>query len=379
MPANVRPSLAEPRVAAVVNGVEVSTLVDTGAGTNFISMSFARRMSLKIDRSSHSQVELPNRTTSRIVGTVLMPFQFKGESETYELQFQVLARSLYDVVIGGQFLKHTETLTRHMARRVQTFYRKMTSALRVNFVGSQGFVGGRLDGRPVSAMPDTGSDVTLISAEYARQRGFTINKGLQHRKLLQFMDGSTAYTSGVVQSLDWEYHATHSEKFNGDFYVLDGLNCDVLLGFDFVQHTGCFERYLDCHFEIEQDDECWQFNGIKEKMLDSQLAQLRRQEAQALHEYEKAQLQVERLPEDQQEQILGPLRQRYQELMHKNRHIRRSIRNLPATHPADGTNTSNTQPQNSAGGSSSGSGSAGRSSNGSSGSGSGRGIGSGMG
>jgi hypothetical protein len=58
---------------------------------------------------------------------------------------------------------------------------------------------GWANGQSIHALPDTGSDLYLMSLQYARERGYRINTDPKLRKSLEFVDGSTGETSGRVE------------------------------------------------------------------------------------------------------------------------------------------------------------------------------------
>jgi predicted aspartyl protease len=231
---------SEPFVKAHLNEREISAFPDTGAAANFISLQYAEAHGLKIDRISSNLVKLGNGSTVSTLGTTTSLFAFAGEKATHTLLFHVLRTSLYDVVLGSPFLKATETLTRY-AHRIGRRCREALSH-HVCALGASQRVSGRLNGVHMDATPDTGSDVSLMSASLAARHKLKVNTDKQHRVLLEFADGSTATATGLVENLEWRYGDT-GDPYRMDVYVLPQLSVDLLLGYDFLHDTNAFVAY----------------------------------------------------------------------------------------------------------------------------------------
>ncbi|KAK1475123.1 hypothetical protein CCUS01_16944 [Colletotrichum cuscutae] len=85
----------------------------------------------------------------------------------------------------------------------------------------------------LSALPDTGSDVMVMSKAYAISRGFNIDRNLQKFLDLELADGSEAFTCGLVRGVDWTFAASR-QSVKCDFYVLEDLCTNVVLTNDFL-------------------------------------------------------------------------------------------------------------------------------------------------
>jgi predicted aspartyl protease len=241
-----------------LNDTEISAFPDTGAAANFMSLHYANNHGLKLDRASSSHVRLGNGSTVSTVGTTTSVFSFAGEKAAHTLTFNVLRTSVHDVVLGSPFLKATETLTRY-AHRIGRRFRDALSH-RVCALGTHQLVHGRLNGVEMDAVPDTGAEVSLMSASFAAQRGFEINTDVQYCVLLEFADGSTANATGLVKDLKWKYGASEA-PCRIDVYVLPELSVDLLLGDDFLVKTDAF---------VAHEDQFW--SGDEVKMQDVHVA-----------------------------------------------------------------------------------------------------------
>ncbi|KAK5681878.1 hypothetical protein LTS10_006411 [Elasticomyces elasticus] len=215
----------EPRISGQLGHVEVSCLADRGAGRNIISRA--------------------------------------NEREVYDLEFYVMPNCVQDIILGSPFLRLTQTFER-FAHRI---HRRLRQCLpnRMQYMGSAERVLGTLNGSLVDALPDTGSDVMLISEAYARQRGFSVDRNPIYHVPLQLGDGSFDRTSGIVKDATWAYGVAEDEVSLCDFYVLENLSCDVLLSYDFLDSTEAFTRQSSW-FQYDQDDveadDRWTLNTI---------------------------------------------------------------------------------------------------------------------
>ena len=234
-----------------LNGAQVTAFPDTGAEKNVISLDFAVRNKINIQRDSQLEFQLPTGKVSRSVGTAYLPWRFSHESKVFNILFSVLPKCTHDVIIGGNFLKFTQTLTK-FARRIKTKLLPFPPRLGVKLLGSQKQrVRGSLDGEHVVAVPDTGSDVMLVSTAYAKQRGFRIFGQNDCRSELEFADGSRAFTRGLVKDIDWSFDDSDT-SYQCDFHVLDNLSVDVVLSNDFLFNVNAFSGYDSSFFD--EDD-----------------------------------------------------------------------------------------------------------------------------
>lgn len=234
-----------------LNGAQVKAFPDTAAEKNVISLDFAVRNKLDVRRDSRLKFRLPTGKVARSVGTAYLPWQFAGELEVFKISFSVLPKCTHDVIIGGKFLKFTQTLTK-FAHRIKTELLPFPPRPGVKLLGSQRQrVWGSLDGERAVAIPDTGSDVMLVSTAYAKQRGFRIFRQNDCRSELEFANGSRAVTRGLVKDVDWSF-GDFNTSYQCDFHVLDNLSVDVVLSNDFLFGVNAFQDYDSSFFD--EDD-----------------------------------------------------------------------------------------------------------------------------
>ena len=234
-----------------LNGAQVAAFPDTGAEKNVISLDFAVRNKINIRRDSQLEFQLPTGKFSRSVGTAYLPWRFANEPRVFNILFSVLPECIHDVIIGRKSLNFTQTLTK-FAHRIKTKLLPFRPRLGVRLLGSQRQrVRGSLDGERVAAVPDTGSDVMLVSTAYAKQRGFKISGQKDCRSELEFADGSRAFTRGLVKDVDWSFDDSNA-SYQCDFHVLDNLSVDVVLSNDFLFGVKAFQKYDSSFFD--EDD-----------------------------------------------------------------------------------------------------------------------------
>ena len=136
--------------------------------------------------------------------------------------------------------------------RIKTKSLPFRPRLGVKLLGSQRQrVRGSLDGERAVAVPDTGSDLMLVSTAYAMQRGFKISGQKDYRLELEFVDGSRAFTRGLVKDVDWSFDDSDT-SYPCDFLVLDNLSVDVVLSKNFLLGVSAFSVYNSSFFD--EDD-----------------------------------------------------------------------------------------------------------------------------
>lgn len=232
-------------IKCTLNGHRTSSFPDTGACANFISRSYVDQHKVAIDTGSARKFKNGIGRTIKSLGTVILPFSFKGETSSHELEFHVIPKSVHDVVLGESFLRLTETFSRFKDRVIRKV--RHTLSRRLLYLGSpQQRIAGYLNEVAVGALGDTGSDILALSTSYAKRRSFVVNRSKEYRVLVAFADGSTAKTRGIVRNVAWRFGSSPSDVYHRDFYVLDDLECDVILDYDFLYNTDAFHHYKDC-------------------------------------------------------------------------------------------------------------------------------------
>jgi hypothetical protein len=111
---------------------------------------------------------------------------------------------------------------------------------------------GSIKGCTAVALPDTGSDVMLMSKQYAEKHRLIlwVSTDSADRTCLEFADGSLANTYGMVFDVRWRFgKKVDSTSRFCDFHIMDGLPYDVILSNDFLFESKAFSQFKDCFFE----------------------------------------------------------------------------------------------------------------------------------
>lgn len=123
-------------------------------------------------------------------------------------------------------------------------------SLQVNFVGrSRKSLICRLDTYVSLATADTGSDIDLISGDYARRRGFPIDEAFHD---IMLADGTVEQTCGLIRSSftvglvdDVRGFMPKSQTISLDCFVLTNLSSDVLIGQDTIEELNIFANHSE--------------------------------------------------------------------------------------------------------------------------------------
>lgn len=229
-----------------INGKSLDAVADSGASFSVISQELAGTLGLHTDMASAVSVCLPSGRMIRTLGKTAGVFRFSGEEESYTLLCIVLEKCAHPLVLGSQFLRATHTLTKYTNRVKNVF----SNILGLNFMGvleaEQHLLHGYLNGQSVDVVPDTGSDIMAMSLQFALQLDLTIYVGHQNRTTVQFIDGSEAWTIGMVRGVKWDFldswrYALDREEY--EFHVIQHLPVDVIVNNDFIQKFKVFKRH----------------------------------------------------------------------------------------------------------------------------------------
>lgn len=231
---------------------QIEACPDTGADLCLISPSMVSTLGLDVAPGTERTIHLANKKPVQSPGMAQVPWTFSGERTAHMLDCWVLPGCVHDLVLGNQFLKATQTLTRFTSR-IKSKSIALPQRLRLRLLGEekQRLVG-YLDGHLTTALPDTGSDAMLISGAYAQKIGLAINTGCENWLEVEFADGSTAWTSGVARDVAWE---VGGRTVRCDFHVLDDLCVDVVLSKDYLFDMNVFSEHSDCFFDTGSEEE----------------------------------------------------------------------------------------------------------------------------
>ncbi|KAF2269357.1 hypothetical protein CC78DRAFT_453198 [Lojkania enalia] len=218
---------------------------DTGSEENIISADLVAALRLPIHLESKQQFVLASGKVVQAIGQVTAPCGFGVDTSPLptllRCVFHVFVKLATPIIMGMAFLEETETMTKHRHRLVRV-PRPAIQALQVYSLGRpRKNLVCYIDGKQALAVPDSGSDIDLMTPRFAIENGLQISHG---EEMLEFADGTVAVTSGSVQVElavnNFESSITRIPAVN--FYLLDNFIHDVLIGADSVEELEVFTK-----------------------------------------------------------------------------------------------------------------------------------------
>lgn len=265
------------RLPVVVAGTRTEAIPDTGAMVNAITEDFLNQLKAEVHPETGREdnvVQIGNDTSASALHQVspslglLDDRGFAGEEQPWSFHvFRKLAAGV-TLIIGRPFLNVNEIMTSrsHLLREV---HHKMPSPPRCMSMGPVTRSGLRMrvyiNTKPVMALPDTGSEVDLISRPCVNRLGLDIIPlGAGDTRMIEFADGTIVGLSGkaavqfdthkapkrgIRQSLThWNGAQARSQDSNSydhivTFYVLDNLSNDVTLSQQLLFALDAFNQH----------------------------------------------------------------------------------------------------------------------------------------
>lgn len=231
--------------------MEVNAHVDTGSSFNAISQALANTLGLKVTPGTDGDLTLPSGKRIYSPGEVYGTFTFSGDGKAYPLTCVVLKKTVHSLVLGSRFLRMTQTMKLYATRLKKTFSKLMSIKL---LGGQQDMLSGYLNGKGCSVIPDTGSDIMVMSSAYARKLKLKIDKRKRHKRRVQFLDGSRGATIGVVKDVEWKFRRGDA-PIKCDFHVMDNLPVNVIVSNAFLDQFNVFSDYEDLITEQEPEED----------------------------------------------------------------------------------------------------------------------------
>ena len=226
---------------------------DTGSDENIISRELAERLRLRIlplVGKEHKEFSLANGSIVRPLAKTSVRCSLgtgNAADMVTECIMYIFESLVVDAIMGATFLNKTKVFAKHRHRLLEQTV-LTTHALRVNSVGTpkQDLVC-RIDSFVGCAHADTGSDLDLISTRFAYARGFDV---LTHLNKLEFADGSIGYTVGRIKTSfavgimeAGKGFVPRGEILDLEFYVLDNLRSDILVGRDTIEELDVYNKH----------------------------------------------------------------------------------------------------------------------------------------
>lgn len=242
---------------------------------------------MEVQDPAPSTFVLANGRTVSCIGQVHLRCAFKQgspASSILDCVFYVFQTLAVPMIMGVEFLHATETLTKHRDRLIEELVPSSRS-LRVCTVGRpKRNVVCQIGEYVGCATADTGSDLDLISPDFATSRSFNVEESCVE---LEFADGSRGYTIGVIKTvfsigrvIDEEGFVRRSKEMALELFILENLNADILVGVDTIQDLQAFSRHEDCFIPAmpclgESDLNVIRYVGAVERGLSRALARLK--------------------------------------------------------------------------------------------------------
>lgn len=248
-----------------INGLTENAVADTGAQENVISESLAKRLKLKVHKAGGEAHQFMNAVGKRMtaIGYAQVPCTFQDQSQqSVTSRFWVFPKLIVPLVVGRNFLESTETLTR-FKHRLQNLVISAGISLRVLHMELPRWrLNCTIDSLPTLANPDSGSDLDLMSLSFVQQNGFNMKQVQRGKGYIQFADGTIQRLKGVV-SVPFSIGHGRDGHHNHEFYVLDGLTSEVLLGNNTLTELDAFDTYGHEFVDLEEYDEYSDFQFIR--------------------------------------------------------------------------------------------------------------------
>jgi hypothetical protein len=224
----------------------VLATADTSADVNIISEELARALGHKEygPASARRQFTLANGKIIEAIGQITSICAFGMETEmavSVSCVFHVLLKVVTPIIMGLQFLEHTETMTKHRNRLIRV-PRPALQSLSVCSVDRPRkqlscYVGPK--NTPVLATPDTGSEIDLISPKLASELGLAVQPGSQ---VLELADGSLVRTDGFVDVLLSLAAPAVATVMALEFHLLQELTHTLLIGEETLEELSIFKE-----------------------------------------------------------------------------------------------------------------------------------------
>ncbi|KAB5542729.1 hypothetical protein GE09DRAFT_1225644 [Coniochaeta sp. 2T2.1] len=249
-------------VEGTLKGIHVEALPDTGADMCLVSPSIVSELGLSIVPGTERAMLLPNGKSVESPGMVRLSWTFSVELAEHTLDCWVLPGCKHNLVLGNRFLRETQTLTKFAPRIKSRLVDPPRGCLRSRGLleGGNQRLRGYLNGHITAALPDTGSDVMLVSREYARVAGLAVDVDPRTRLAVEFADGSTSWTGGVARRVPW---TVGRETVRCDFHVLDDLCVDAVLSGDYLIEARAFLEHSDSLVGVDLEGDLFQVHNIR--------------------------------------------------------------------------------------------------------------------
>lgn len=255
-----------------IRGRTERALADTGAQENVMSEAFARELDLTVDKSEVRGFRFVNAIgeTMKAIGHTTIHCGLGGhptqsDRSGTETKFWVFSKLVEPLVVGRKFLESTETLTRFRHRLHKVFASRGSSLRILHMELPRWRINCTVNDRQVMANPDTGSDLDLVSLDYAQRCGLRIHRSEPDCQSVEFADLSQKKLAGFVL-VPFQFGSSPSsnaEQVSRQFHVLEGLTSDILVGNNTLEDFDAFNTYRSEMVDLEEYDYHIDFHLIR--------------------------------------------------------------------------------------------------------------------
>lgn len=248
------------RVFGDLEGIPAQGVPDFGSSFDIISLKFLKKVLKRMGRrwvpphdGDKPPYALPDGKVKSFLGTITLMWHFEGESQPWSRQFYILEDSIYPLLFGRQFLNDTKVFTKSRDRIREVMINVNPAIKRVLYVDQMGAIAasperilGLINGKPIYGFADTCSDIPIIKRNIAHKLGFEVLDGPEHTTEVQFIDGSTSFTTGVVKNVNWCFgvsQAPEDTRAIHDLHVMDHIPCAMILDTWLLWDSEAFDRY----------------------------------------------------------------------------------------------------------------------------------------
>ncbi|KAF7541910.1 hypothetical protein G7054_g284 [Neopestalotiopsis clavispora] len=254
----------EPRsfLPVLVEGNAARALPDTEAGYNVVTENFAASMGAALDRDPRKQRTFTNAVGGKFQSCGIAELNIalpKNAGKGSRSKFAVLKKCAVPLVLGNSFLRENEIFTtvgyshnlvKAVSSSVAASSKKMFRVMHMEQPRQKLLC--TLDSRYAFANADTGSDIDLVSLEYAEWRGWDIKRLHEHEEsYVMLADEEEVQLAGYVEaSLSIE-----GNEMIMRFYVLQGLVCSIILGDTTLESLDAFKNFKDAFVDWSQGDD----------------------------------------------------------------------------------------------------------------------------
>ena len=226
-----------------LDGHSVLAMPNTQSPLNVLSEDFAHYCGIEHDREAR-EFDVGNGAKVTSAGRAEATWRFIGPgcNKDKKLSFEVMPKSSSLVLLGSEFLLQHDTLRSYQHRLFAVAAEEDTSALNVIGEPDHGVVG-MLEYEPVIAIPATGSELNIMSAQCAEERGLLSILQPSTARSVVLANGDVVRTLGKIVAR-WTFADNQYTPIFLDFDVLPGCKYDLMLGHEVLYN---YRLYFDDH------------------------------------------------------------------------------------------------------------------------------------